>query len=380
MNPYILKNAQIPALGIVGDVFVQDGIILDIGQLHGAVPAYDLKGEMLLAGFIDQHTHGALGIDVNHASVSDLIALKNGVTQFGTTTFCPTILSDTDLVTKRCVENIVAASKDFAGAQIAGFHLEGPFLAPEYKGAMPERFLQKPNVDVLDGYLDISQGLFKIITLAPELEGIEAVISYAVEKGIAVSLGHTGATYEQTVSAIESGATGATHTFNAMKLLHQHYPAVLGAVLEQDVYCEAIFDGRHLCPAIVRLLLKTKGFERVIAITDSIMAAGMPDGNYKLGANDIVVKDGDAQLANGNSRAGSTLTTIDALKNLIQFTGCSVAQASTLLSENPAKFLGIDHKTGSIAVGKQADLVVVKDDLSLKYTIVNGEFAYGDPT
>lgn len=195
--------------------------------------------------------------------------------------------------------------------------------------------------------------------------------------GMVVAIGHSGADYETARKAIANGAMAATHTSNAMRLLHQHEPAIWGAVLEDDrVYCEMICDGRHLHPGTVRLILKTKGTGHVVAITDSIMAAGLPDGNYKLGVNDVVVVDGDARLANGGSRAGSTLTTGKALENLLAFTGRPLEEIVPLLTENPAKLVGVYDRVGSLAEGKDADLVVLGEACRIEETYVKGECCY----
>ena len=192
--------------------------------------------------------------------------------------------------------------------------------------------------------------------------------------GMTVAIGHSGADYETARRAIEGGAMAATHTGNAMRLLHQHEPAIWGAVLEDEkVYCEMICDGLHLHPGTVRLIIKTKGMDRVVAVTDSIMAAGLPDGNYKLGVNDVVVVNGDARLANGQSRAGSTLTAGRALKNLLAFTGRPLEEIVPLLTENPAKLLGVYGRTGSLEEGKNGDLVVLDEDCRIAATYVRGE-------
>ena len=175
------------------------------------------------------------------------------------------------------------------------------------------------------------------------------------------------------MKAIENGAASCTHIFNAMKLLHQHFPAIMGAALESDIYCEAICDGRHLHPAVVRLLIKTKGLDKVVAITDSIMAAGLPDGNYKLGVNDVVVVDGDAKLASNGVRAGSTLTTGAALKNLMAFTARPMEEILRLLTENPAKLIGVFDRKGSIAEGKDADIVILDRMDNVVDTFVMGK-------
>ena len=194
----------------------------------------------------------------------------------------------------------------------------------------------------------------------------------ARELGIVTAIGHSGADYDTAMAAIAAGAAAATHTFNAMQLLHQHRPAILGAVLESDVYCEAICDRRHLHPGIVRLLLKTKGLDRVAAITDSIMAAGLPDGNYHLGVNEVVVEAGDAKLVSDGTRAGSTLTQDTALRNLLEDTGRPLEEVLPLLTENPARLIGVFDRKGSIADGKDADLVVLDGENRVEAVFLRG--------
>ncbi len=214
----------------------------------------------------------------------------------------------------------------------------------------------------------------RYVTVSPEVPGVVEMIE-EVSGEVTVAIGHSGADYEISRRAIAAGAK-ATHTGNAMRLLHQHEPAIWGAVLEDDrVFCEVICDGRHLHPGTVRLILKTKGLERVVAITDSIMAAGLPDGPYKLGVNDVIVQDGDAKLPNG-TRAGSTLTLINALKNLVAFTGLPVEQLLPLLTRNPAQLLGLSEQKGAIAPGMDADLMLLGEDLTVDATIAGGKVVY----
>ena len=189
-----------------------------------------------------------------------------------------------------------------------------------------------------------------------------------------VAIGHSGADYETSCAAIDAGAACCTHTFNAMGLFHQHRPGIMGAVLERPVCCEAICDGRHLHPGTVRLYLKAKGYDRVIAVTDSIMAAGLPDGNYKLGVNDVIVEDGDAKLPNG-VRAGSTLTLAQALRNLMAFTGEGAETVSRLMTANPARLMGWSSK-GRLDVGRDADLVLMDKDYQVVRTVVGGRTVY----
>ena len=194
-----------------------------------------------------------------------------------------------------------------------------------------------------------------------------------------VAIGHSGADYDTARKAIANGAMAATHTGNAMKLLHQHFPAIWGAVLEDDqLYCEIICDGRHLHPGTVRLIIKTKGLDRVVAITDSIMAAGLPDGDYKLGVNDVVVVDGDAKLKVGGTRAGSTLTTGKGLLNLLEFTGKPLEEILPLLTENPAKLVGVYDKIGSIEAGKDADIVILNEGCQVVRTFAKGKEVFAE--
>ena len=357
-------------------VAVQDGKIklLDAGS---AIPAdaltYDATGKKVVPGFIDIHTHGSVGVDVNAATAEDLEKISRFVAKNGTTSWFCSVLTDTKEQTEWCIDEFKKHKKmGSEGANLLGIHLEGPFLSTEYKGAMPEHLLMKPNMQLLKEYQERAEGNIKYITISPEVEGIADDIPKMKELGITVAIGHSGADYETSWKAINNGAECCTHIFNAMKLLHQHFPAIMGAALESDIFCEAICDGRHLHPGTVRLLIKTKGIERVVAITDSIMAAGLPDGNYKLGVNDVVVKDGDAKLADTGVRAGSTLTQNVALKNLLAFTGRPLEEILLLLTENPAKLLKIFDTKGSIADGKDADLVVLDEENGIADVFVGG--------
>lgn len=335
----------------------------------------DAAGRKVVPGFIDVHTHGAIGVDVNGASSEDLEKIGKFFAGNGTTAFLASILTDTQEQTRWCIDQCRAhLGAKSAGAELLGIHLEGPFLASAYKGAMPEHLLREGDDVLLCSYQEQAEGCIRYLTVSPEVPGAIGLIHAARALGIVTAIGHSGADYDTAMAAISAGAQAATHTFNAMQLLHQHRPAILGAVLESDVYCEAICDGRHLHPAIVRLLLKVKGPDRVVAITDSIMAAGLPDGKYHLGVNEVVVADGDAKLASDGTRAGSTLTQNTALKNLLEFTGRPLEEILPLLTENPARLIGVFDRKGSIADGKDADLVLLDQNNN-----VSGVFLRGAP-
>lgn len=355
-------------------IYIQDGTInlLETDcQTSGTV--FDAAGRRIVPGFIDIHTHGAVGVDVNGASAEDLEKIGKFFAKNGTTSWLASILTDTEEQTSRaisqCIEYQASAGK---GAQLLGIHLEGPFLASEFKGAMPEHLLKKGSADLAVSYQRQANGNIRYITVSPEVEGVLELIPRLRELGIVVAMGHSGADYDTAMAAIQAGTAACTHTFNAMAPLHQHRPAIIGAALESDVYCEMICDGLHLHPAIVRLLWKTKGPQRLVAITDSIMAAGLPDGNYHLGVNQVVVEKGDAKLASDGTRAGSTLTQDRALRNLLSFTGLPLEEILPVLTENPAKLIGVYDRKGSIEDGKDADLVVLDEQNQVADVFLQG--------
>lgn len=385
MHSIILRNGQV--LTTKGfrksDLLIEEGKIKYIAPtlIKDGIETVDVEGKYILPGFIDIHTHGAIGIDMNDCHEESLKKVSAFFASCGTTTFLPTILTDSKEKLIECIQKLVKGSKRLEnGAKVYGIHMEGPYLCKDYKGAMPEAYLQLPKLEDFEVYQKEANGMIKIITVSPEVEGVPEFIEEVSATGVRVSMGHSGADYETTMTCIKKGAKGATHTFNVMKLMHQHFPAISGAVLESDIYCEAICDGRHLHPAIVRLLIKTKGEDRVIAVTDSIMAAGLGDGHYKLGANEIVVREGDAKLTDLKTRAGSTLTLNQALINLKAFTNKPLETLSKLLSKNPADYLGIGNYKGQIEVGYDADLVVLEEDLTVSMTLVEGKRVYTKKT
>lgn len=365
---------------VTADILTEDGMIRQIGSNleAGSAKVFDVSGYRIVPGFLDIHTHGAVGVDVNAAQPEDFEKVCRFQASQGTTGWLGSVLTDTREQTLWCIEQFKQwENLEHKGAELLGIHLEGPFLCPAYKGAMPEHLLQMPNLELLKEYQEAAEGRIRYITVSPELDGMVEFIAEIGKLGIVTAIGHSGADYETARAAIANGAEAATHTGNAMKLLHQHFPAIWGAVLEDDnVYCEIICDGRHLHPGTVRLIIKTKGLDRVVAITDSIMAAGLPDGKYKLGVNDVIVIDGDAQLADGGSRAGSTLTSGQALKNLLKFTGRPLEEIIPMLTENPAKLIRVYDQLGSIDEGKAANMVALDEECNVCRTYVKGNMVY----
>ena len=353
---------------------IEDGMIKSISASDGECQL------TALPGFIDIHTHGGAMIDVNHVKGwQDIEALSLFYASHGVTSVLLSVMTDTADKMESLVQTLgTALEKPTSGAQVVGIHLEGPFLSQEYKGAMPSDLIRSADWDFLESLIHLSHDRVRYITLAPEADGMMDLIRRlrARHPGIVISMGHSAAEYETAIEAVDAGVRSATHLFNAMKLFHMHRPAISGAALERDeVYAEVIADGFHLHPATVRLILKTKGWDRVVCISDSIMATGLPPGTYKLGVNDVIVAaDGDAKLPDG-VRAGSTLTLDRAYRKIREFTGADDWKIQRVLSSNAADLLHLDDR-GRLVPGKKADIALLDKDGFLAGTIVNGHHVY----
>ncbi len=372
-----LENAHIWKDGAFADepLYMENGRIVPPPAENAPAESVDMGGAYLLPGLIDIHTHGCFGVDVNAADREGYEKISRFAASQGTAGFLCSILTDTVEQTERCIRIAVdAIERPLPGARLLGIHLEGPFLSPQFKGAMPEHLLRQGDAGLFRRYQELARGHVLYMTAAPEVPGVLPMIR-EIAGEVTIAIGHSAATYDEACAAIQAGAKAATHTFNAMRPFHHHEPGIIGAVLESDIYCEAITDGLHLNPATLRLLLKVKGWDRVAAITDSIMAAGLPDGQYKLGVNDVTVKNGDARLTHGDARAGSTLTQARSVKNLLAFTGKPLEKIAGLLTKNPAALLGLTGQ-GSLVPGSFADITAVTREGDILSTIVRGETVY----
>ena len=355
------------------DVEIRDGKFIKISSAISGDEEINIRGFRMAPGFFEIHTHGAVGVDINGATAEGLEKISCFLAKQGVTNWLCSILTDTKEQTLRCIQEYKRwKTLEHWGADLCGIHLEGPFLSEEYAGAMPKSLLLDMDLDLIRRYQEEAEGDIRYITVSPERKGVIEAITAIRSMGIQVAMGHSGAGYEEAVTAIKQGVGACTHTFNAMRLFHQHEPAIMGAALESDIYCEAICDGLHLHPGSVRLLLKTKGNKRVVAITDSIMATGFPEGNYKLGVNDVVVKNGDARLASDGTRAGSVLTAKRAFHNFLDFTGYPAEEILPLFTENPARLLGMERKTGMIEEKRDANFLLLDDKNDIKAVYVKG--------
>ncbi len=323
-------------------VSVEDGQIarIEAGDVNGST-------ETLTATFFDIHVHGARSFDFMAADPAGIAEVGRFLVTRGVAHYLPTtVTAPLDLTLKsldRLANAIERPGKSASGGPVAvpvGVHLEGPFVSHGKRGVHPEVSIREPSIELFDRLQAAARGHIRLMTMAPELPHALELIQHATSKGVRVSMGHSTATWEETLAAIAAGAKSSTHLFNAMRALDHREPGIVGTVLDrEDIYAEAICDGVHVHPAIIRLWLKMKGEERGILVTDGMSATGVPDGTYTLGDFEVVVKDG--VCLSGETLAGSVLTMDQAVANVQKFTGTSLGAAVRLASRNPARMMGM---------------------------------------
>ncbi|MFD6436467.1 N-acetylglucosamine-6-phosphate deacetylase [Streptomyces venezuelae] len=351
-------------------------VIVEGTRISGSAPAdaetIDLTGHWLVPGFVDIHNHGGGGASFTSGTVEDVLKGIHTHRLHGTTTVvASTVTGEMDFLAQRAgLLSELAEQGD-----LAGIHFEGPFISPCRKGAHSEGLLRHPDPADVRKLMDAARGHAKMFTLATELPGGIDSVRLLAEHGVIAAIGHTDATYEQTVEAIDAGATVATHLFNAMPGLGHRVPGPIAALLEDErITVELINDGTHLHPASFELAFHHAGAARVALITDAMDAAGFGDGRYMLGPLEVEVKDSVARLVEGGSIAGSTLTQDRAFKRSVTVDGLSVEDTVRAISANPAKLLGQYDKVGSLEPGKDADLVVLDAAFDVKGVMRKGEW------
>jgi len=351
----VLKNAYLG--GELTDIVIEDGKIVFIGKSDNIDgETVDLEGKKVFAGLIDIHSHGAVGADVMDGGTLEKLSLhqvKNGITSWLPTT----MTMDYDTIKSTTDESI-----DVDGAEILGFHYEGPYICKKYKGAQNEKFIKNPDVKEFETFKNA-----KMVSIAPELEGS---MEFIEKTDSIVSIGHTDADYETAVKAMKKGAKCLTHTFNAMPPLHHRNPGVIGAAIEENAYVQVICDGLHIHKSVIKALYKIFGTERMVLISDSMRATGVSDGEYEFGGQKIIVRDMVAKTLEG-AIAGSTTTLFGCVKKAIEF-GISEEDAFKMASYTPAKLLGLENK-GEIKVGADADIIAVDKDYNLVLSIAKGK-------
>jgi N-acetylglucosamine-6-phosphate deacetylase len=383
-----------------GAVVIEGGLIQDVGPAEQVITPeigriIDVKGSYISPGFIDLHLHGAWGGDVMAATMQDLEAMSQGLVKGGVTSFMPTTLSGplTDIIKAvQCIE--AAMRKGTSGAKIIGAHLEGPYVNPEQSGAQNPHYIIHPNpvdyLPLLDRYACI-----KRFSAAPEIPGGDRLGQELQKRGIVAAIAHSNATYQEVLQALEHGYTHVTHVYSGMSSLQRvdayRVAGVVEAVLLLDeLTTEMIADGHHLPPSLMKLVVKTKGTDRVCLVSDSMAATGLGPGNYRLGGLDVVVEEdipdafeiptqaGNyvAKLSDRSAFASSVATMDQLVRNMVKLVGLSIPEAVKLATVNPARVQGVNETIGTIAAGKRADLVVLGKELDVLMTMVDGKIVY----
>ncbi len=365
-----------------------DGKIIDGGILkieNGKFVGFEESGSFdidvsmynTFPGFIDMHTHGGAGYDATTASFEELDALSDFYAKNGVATFCATtvtssletIFSSVDRISKRMQAGT-------HGANIAGIYLEGPYINEKFRGAHDPELLREINLDEIKQIIDASNGAMKVFAIAPELPGALEAIKYITSRGVKVACGHSAAICDEAHEGFDTGATITIHTYNAMKGLHHRDAGLLGASLTRDdIYNEIICDMVHVSKEPIAIVLACKSEDKIVFITDSMSATGLPDGNYTLGSLPVVVKDKVVRTLDG-ALAGSSLCTNIALKNVVEKIGIPLERAMLGVTKNPATALGLEKEIGSVSEGMRAHLAVLDDEFNVVMTIVDGEVVF----
>ena len=376
-----MKRVIIHAEVYTGETVIFDGFvrfekeISAVGKMSEYVPesgeeVIDAAGSRLVPGFIDVHSHGGYGVDNLDGDAEDINRMIAAMHREGITSYFPTTMTQSSENIEKALIGIRKASEK--NPVIQGIHLEGPFISVVHKGAQPEEHIKLPDAALMRKWQDLSGGLIRLVTYAPETTDATAFEKYCLDNRIVLSVGHSDALRSQ---LRKSKAAHVTHLFNAQRGLHHREPGVTGhAFLEDDIYAEMIVDGLHIDPEMVKIAFKQKGADRIELITDAMRAKGMGDGISELGGQKVIVKEGQARLESGNL-AGSVLGFQEAFRNIIAFTGCSILDAVKMSSVNQAREFDLVRK-GGIAPGKDADMVLLSESFAVERTISYGQTVY----
>lgn len=355
---------------------LEDGIIKEIYPYNEKEVTKDYGDLRILPGFIDIHCHGAYGFDTNDADPEGLRKWAKGIVDEGVTSFLATTLTQSEEVLTNAVSNVAKVVEEgYEGAEILGIHFEGPYLNKAHKGAQPEEYCVKPNIEQFKRYQKAAHGLIKYITMAIENDEDYALTKYCSQNNVVVSIGHSNATYEQAVQAYAHGARSMTHVYNAMTpFTHRANGLVGGALRIRNMYGEIICDGNHSTLAALNNFFTSKGPDYSIMITDSLMCKGFPVGTkFDFGGQEVVIyPDGSAHLVEAGNLAGSTLNVNKGLKILIEDALVPVNYAINACTSNPARCLHVADRKGTIGVGYDADLVILDRDYEVVQTYCKG--------
>lgn len=368
----LIKNAKVYDHDFVlrpYDMQVQDGVITAIGprgtiEAEGDEEVLDLPGRIIAPGMLDNHIHGAMGKDTMDGSEESLETISRYLASVGTTSFLPTTMT----MGFEHISKVFSLKPKLTGANMLGFHMEGPFINVSRKGAQNEKYVRPATLDEMERYG--KEANVKIITLAPETEGAVPFIREMSRRGVVISLGHSDANYEQAKAGIEAGAMSCTHCYNAMPPLLHRSPGIIGAAVQAGIYGELICDGLHIHPATAYCNYKMFGPERMILISDALRAAGLGDGTYEFGGQPIHVVNNVARVEDG-AIAGGMSNVWRNMRNIADW-GVPVSDALRMGSLTPATLIGVDDRKGSLAVGKDADFIVTDETLEIQDVYIGG--------
>ena len=371
-----------------GSILVEDGKIADISE--GRLPVsecttIDAKGLYVSPGFIDIHTHGGGGFDFMDGTVEAYLGAAIEHAKHGTTALVPTTVTSTKESLKETFEIYKKAkASKYKGASLLGLHLEGPYFSMEQRGAQDPRYIKNPEREEYEKILSWSDDIIRW-SAAPELDGAMEFGRFLKEKNILPSIGHSNAIYEEVIEAFENGYTHITHLYSGMSGVRRinayRYAGVIeSAFLIDEMTVEIIADGAHLPSSLLKLIYKIKGPDKIALVTDSMRAAGMPEGESILGGirdgQKVIVEDGVAKLPDRTAFAGSVATADRLVRTMINIAEVPLIDAVRMMTTTPAKIMKIDDRKGSIVVGKDADLVIFDEDINIQTTMVEGEVVY----
>ena len=373
----LIKNCNIIYLDKIeyGSILIEKGKIKEINpkSIPNNLDIIDGSGLYLSPGFIDVHIHGAGGYDTMDGTFNAINEISKTIVKHGTTSFTPTTMTvSIEYINKSILSIKEAKDNGTDGAIVLGAHLEGPFINPKAIGAQNPNYLIEPTIENFNAMVKNAEDAVISITIAPEIPKAKELIKVLSKKGIVCSIGHTKATYEEALDGIKCGCSHATHLFNAMTGFTHREPGTVGAIFDTYITTETISDGIHISYPSLRIAYKQKTSDKVLLVTDAMMACCMPDGMYALGGQDVVVKEGAARLLNG-SLAGSILTLDKAVKNVYENTDMPLYEVIKMATLNPAKHCKVSHKKGLIKEGYDADLILFDEDINIKKVIVSGK-------
>lgn len=353
------------------EIVIRDGVFAESSE-DGEV--LDGEGCYAIPGLIDLHFHGCMGYDFCDGTKEAIAEIAKYEASIGVTAIAPATMTlpvaELERILSVAAEYKKEASK---GADLIGINMEGPFISQEKKGAQDERYIASCDVSICQRFLEASEGLVKFVGIAPEKSGDSLKFIEEVKDKVNVSLAHTNADYDTAKAAFDAGANHAVHLYNAMPAFTHRAPGVIGAVSDSEhVMSELICDGVHIHPSVVRATFKMMGEERIILISDSMRATGMPDGQYTLGGLNVNVTGNRATLASNGALAGSATNLMDCVRVVVKQMGIPLETAVACATMNPAKSLGVYQEYGSITTGKKANVVLLNQELELKAVIKDG--------